>query len=386
MDNNEKITTIPASINTKRNETTTENATVKENIEPMTDKADLDTLFKKIAHLASAKKASDIHLSGGKKPHVRVGGLIESLDVVPALSNKEIISMISPYISDYHKQKFRNKLQVDFSLQIQDASRYRANMYKTSTGVSVALREIGVKIKEMKELNLPPIVEKLANLSKGMVLVTGPTGSGKSTTLSSIIDYINTKFKKHIITIEDPIEFIYQSKNSMIHQRELGRDVVTFADALRGALREDPNVILVGEMRDKETIQLALTAAETGHLVFGTLHTSSSTETLDRIIDTFSGTEKDYVKSMLSTSLQAIIAQRLLPKIGGRGRVAAFEILIANDSVRNMIRKGQNPQIKSSMQIYSKEGMLTLEDSVKKLLEEQKITQDTADYILNKLD
>lgn len=352
----------------------------------MSQEKNIHEIFKKITSIGSAKKASDIHLSGGKKVYIRVNGLIEEIPNIDKLSSKEIVTAISPYMSSYHKEEFKTKLQADFSLQVESGSRYRVNMYRTMTGISVAMRGIGTEIKAIKELDLPPVVEKLANLSRGLILVTGPTGSGKSTTLSSIVDHINEHYKKHIITIEDPIEFVYSGKQSIINQRELGRDVVSFADALRGALREDPDVILVGEMRDRETIQLALTAAETGHLVLGTLHTASATETLDRIIDTFPGSEKDYVRAMLSVSMQAIVAQRLLPKLGGRERVAAFEVLVANDSVRNMIRKGQNPQIKSAMQIYSKEGMIMLTDSVKKLLDTKQIDQETANFVLNKLD
>jgi len=335
---------------------------------------------------AAEERASDIHLATNQIPFLRVDGDIISLKNYKATTSQEIASMLSGVMSDLSKQHFEKDLQADFAFTGPNNIRYRTNVYRTINGLSVAFREINNSIVSLEELMAPEIFKQFAALPKGLVIISGPTGSGKSTTLAAVIDYINTNFQKHIITIEDPIEFTHQTKKSLVNQREIGRHTRSFSSALKGALREDPDIIVIGEMRDPETIKMALTAAETGHLVFGTLHTLTAAKTIDRIIDACDIGEKEMVRSMLSTSIQAIILQTLLKKKEGKGRIAAYEILIANKSVKNMIREDKIPQIESMMQMGSKYGMITMADYVQQLVNTNHIEAAEANRILKTLD
>jgi twitching motility protein PilT len=294
---------------------------------------------------------------------VRVHGQMKRLNV-PRATADEVEKLIFSTMNESQKVLFKEKLEIDFSTRLDNGVRFRVNAFHQINGLGVAFRVIPELIKNFEELNLPDILSKLAMKENGLVLLTGPTGSGKSTTLATMIDYVNDHKHCHIITIEDPIEFVHQSKNSLINQRELGHDTWSFTNALRSALREDPDVILVGEMRDLETVSLALTAAETGHLVLATLHTSSATKSIDRIIDMFPKEQQAQVRSMLSESLQAVVAQKLLPLKDGTGRIPALEILIANSAVRNLIREEKTYQIPSIIQSGSKEGMQTVDQSL----------------------
>lgn len=329
--------------------------------------------------------ASDLHLTPNFSPCVRIHG-----DIVPFLdknlSADEIKGMLYSIITDAQRAIFEKEMEIDFAVQFGTDMRFRVNAFNTLNGPAVVLRSIPTDIYSMEQLNLPDVFYKLADLHKGLILVTGPTGSGKSTTLAAMIDYINNNHKKHIITVEDPIEFVHKAKNSIINQRELLTNTKSFKTALKSALREDPDVILVGEMRDLETISLALTAAETGHLVFGTLHTTSAAKTIDRVIDVFPGQDKDLVRSMLSSSIQGIIAQTLMKTKDDKGRVAAFEVLLGTPSIRNLIRENKIPQISSMIQIGSKYGMITMKDYVGNLLKAGKITSATANSILSVVD
>ncbi len=322
----------------------------------------------KILIKAQELKSSDIHISSNLVPRVRSIGNMVPIDGIQALTAKNILDILIDIMDKNVKDSFIKKGQADFAyVNAENNIRYRVNAFRDHSGVAVVFRALSSKIPVLEESDYPEIFKKIASLEKGLVLVCGPTGSGKSTTLAAIIDYINRNTKKHIITIEDPIEYVYKTNNSLINQREIGRDVQSFADGLKGALREDPDVILIGEMRDKETIKMALTAAETGHLVFGTLHTMSASKTIDRIIDSVDAGEKDVVRTMLSTSLKAIILQTLLRKIDGTGRVAAYEILVATGAIRNMIRENKTFQIDSIIQTGSKYGMITMKDYIEKL-------------------
>lgn len=325
--------------------------------------------------LAISEKASDLHLSSGLAPHIRVDGQIQRLDW-PALNQKDLSFMLQGIMNEQQQTMFKRQLELDFAYNFGEICRLRVNVFTQARGISAALRIILSKIKSLDE-GFPAIFKNFASLAKGLVLVTGPTGSGKSTTLAALIEYINQHHCKHIITIEDPIETIYSCAKSLIHQREVYRDTRNFKEALRSALREDPNIILLGELRDNETIRLALTAAETGHLVFATLHTSSASKTIHRIIDAFPGDEKNSIRSILSESLQVVIAQNLLAKKGG-GRVAAFEIMICNPAIRNLIREDKIAQIYSTIQTAQKSGMQTLDQHLVKLVANQLITEETA--------
>ena len=321
----------------------------------------------------SAKQnASDLHLSAGLPPMIRVDGDIRRLNV-PAMENSDVRRLIYDIMNDRQRRDYEEHLETDFSFEVPGVARFRVNAFNQARGAGAVFRTIPNEVLSMQTLGMGEVFERLAMLPRGLVLVTGPTGSGKSTTLAAMIDYINDHRFEHILTIEDPVEFVHTSKRCLINQREVHRDTHSFAGALRSALREDPDVILVGELRDLETIRLALTAAETGHLVFGTLHTTSAAKTIDRIIDVFPGEEKSMVRSMLSESLQAVISQTLLKRQGG-GRVAAHEILIATAAVRNLIREDKVAQIYSAIQTGGALGMQTLDASLARLVKEGVVT------------
>ena len=310
--------------------------------------------------------ASDLHLSAGVSPMVRIDGEVRKLGI-PALSHADVHRLVFEIMSDSQRGEFEEKLEVDFSFELPNVGRFRVNAFNQARGCAAVFRTIPVEIPTLEQLGAPDIFEKIANYEKGLVLVTGPTGSGKSTTLAAMVDYVNRNHNKHILTIEDPIEFVHTNNKCLVNQREVHRDTHSFKAALRSALREDPDVILVGELRDQETISLALTAAETGHLVFGTLHTSSAAKTIDRIIDVFPGNDKDMVRSMLSESLRSVIAQKLLKRVGG-GRVACHEIMMATPAIRNLIREDKVAQMYSIIQTGAAHGMQTMEQNAKQLM------------------
>ncbi len=320
--------------------------------------------------------ASDLHLSAGLAPMIRVDGELRRINV-PALDNKAILSLLYDIMNDKHRKTFEEYFEADFSFEVPELARFRVNVFNQDRGAGGVFRTIPSKILSLEQLNMPPILRELADKPRGLVLVTGPTGSGKSTTLAAVIDYINNLRYEHILTIEDPIEFVHESKKCLVNQREVNRDTHSFSVALRSALREDPDVILVGELRDLETIRLALTAAETGHLVFGTLHTSSATKTIDRIIDVFPGEEKSMVRSMLSESLQAVVSQTLLKRID-QGRVAALEIMVCNSAIRNLIREDKIAQMYSAIQTGQGQGMQTLDQHLKELVNKHMINKESA--------
>ena len=321
--------------------------------------------------------ASDLHLSAGLPPMIRVNGDIRRINL-PEQTSEEVGKMISSIMNDNQRKDYQQNLETDFSFELPNVSRFRVNAFNTERGPAAVLRTIPNKVLTLEELKAPLIFQKIANLPRGLVLVTGQNGSGNSTTLASIIDYINTYHPGNILTIEDPVEFVHQSKKSLVNQRELHQHTHSFANALRAALREDPDVILVGEMRDPETIGLALTAAETGHLVFGTLHTTGAARTVDRIVDVFPAGEKEMVRSMLSESLQAVISQTLLKTKDGKGRVAAHEIMISTPAIRNLIRENKIAQMNSTLQTGQKYGMQTLDQCLKQLLREGRISLEAA--------
>ncbi|SDN29641.1 type IV pilus twitching motility protein PilT [Vreelandella arcis] len=325
----------------------------------------------------SAKQnASDLHLSAGLPPMIRVDGDIRRLNV-PAMDNSDVRRLIHDIMNDRQRRDYEEHLEVDFSFEVPGVARFRVNAFNQARGAGAVFRTIPNHVQSMQTLGLGEVFERLSMLPRGLVLVTGPTGSGKSTTLAAMIDYINDQRFDHILTIEDPVEFVHASKRCLINQREVHRDTHSFKEALRSALREDPDVILVGELRDLETIRLALTAAETGHLVLGTLHTTSAAKTIDRIIDVFPGEEKAMVRSMLSESLQAVVSQTLLKRQGG-GRVAAHEILVATSAVRNLIREDKVAQIYSAIQTGGGLGMQTLDASLAQLVKDGHVSVDDA--------
>jgi twitching motility protein PilT len=325
----------------------------------------------------SAKQnASDLHLSAGLPPMIRVDGDIRRLNV-PAIDNNDVRKLIYAIMNDRQRRDYEEQLEIDFSFELPGVARFRVNVFTQARGAGAVFRTIPSQVLSMQTLGLGEVFERLAMLPRGLVLVTGPTGSGKSTTLAAMIDYINDHRYEHILTIEDPVEFVHASKRCLINQREVHRDTHSFADALRSALREDPDVILVGELRDLETIRLALTAAETGHLVLGTLHTTSAAKTVDRIIDVFPGEEKAMVRSMLSESLQAVVSQSLLKRQGG-GRVAAHEVLIATSAVRNLIREDKVAQMYSAIQTGGSLGMQTLDAALSRLVKEGVVSIEDA--------
>ncbi|MCJ8312528.1 MAG: type IV pilus twitching motility protein PilT [Saccharospirillaceae bacterium] len=325
----------------------------------------------------SAKQnASDLHLSADLPPLIRVDGEVRRINL-PALSHKEVHALIYDIMNDKQRKDYEEFLETDFSFDIPGVARFRVNAFNHNRGAGAVFRTIPSKVLTMEDLGMGEIFKKIAQVPRGIVLVTGPTGSGKSTTLAAIIDYINDHRFDHILTIEDPIEFVHTSKKCLINQREVGRDTLGFNEALRSALREDPDVILVGELRDLETIRLALTAAETGHLVFGTLHTTSAAKTIDRIVDVFPAEEKSMVRSMLSESLEAVISQTLLKKNGG-GRVAAHEIMIGTPAIRNLIREAKVAQMYSAIQTGASLGMITLDQALKNLVQKGIISVEVA--------
>lgn len=326
--------------------------------------------------------ASDLHLSTGNPPIIRMHGQMKRLKE-DALANDDIITMLYSVMTEQQRAVYERDLEIDFAIALGEKARFRVNAFRTRLGAAAVFRTIPTEIPTMEQLELPPIMKRFAELEKGIVLVTGPTGSGKSTTLAAMVNHINLHHSKHILTIEDPVEFFHTSKKSLINHRELGQDTHSFKDALKSALREDPDVILVGEMRDHETISLALTAAETGHLVFGTLHSNSASKTIDRVIDVFPTGDKEMVRAMLSSSIQGVIAQTLLRRSEG-GRVGAYEILVGTNAVRNLIRENQVPQMFSMMQTGSRYGMITMDDAVKNLLEGGIIDADEAHRALLK--
>ncbi|MGV3001249.1 type IV pilus twitching motility protein PilT [Vibrio sp.] len=320
--------------------------------------------------------ASDLHLSAGVPPILRIDGDIRQLEM-PAFTHSDVHALVFDIMNDAQRSEFEEKLEIDFSFELPNIGRFRVNAFNQSRGCAAVFRTIPVHIPSFEDISAPEIFEKIANYEKGLVLVTGPTGSGKSTTLAAMVDYINRNHKKHILTIEDPIEFTHNNKKCLVNQREVHRDTHSFEASLRSALREDPDVILVGELRDKETISLALTAAETGHLVFGTLHTSSAAKTIDRIIDVFPGTEKNMVRSMLSESLRAVIAQKLLKREGDAGgRIACHEVMIATPAIRNLVREDKVAQMLSMIQTGSSIGMQTMEQAARQLLMQGLVTQE----------
>lgn len=310
--------------------------------------------------------ASDLHLSAGVPPMVRVDGDVRKLSL-PALDNEAVNQLIFDVMTDTQQRDFEQHLEVDFAFEMPSIGRFRVNAYHQSRGCAAVFRTIPSEVPSLESIGAPDIFEKFTRYQKGLVLVTGPTGSGKSTTLAAIIDRINTEQNRHVLTIEDPIEFVHQQKKCLVNQREIHKDTHSFHNALRSALREDPDVIMVGELRDKETISLALTAAETGHLVFASLHTSSAAKTIDRIIDVFPGTDKPMVRSMLSESLRAVVSQKLVKHVSG-GRIAAYEVMIATSAVRNLIREDKIAQMYSTIQTGSSQGMLSMEQSLRELM------------------
>lgn len=322
-------------------------------------------------------KASDLHLSSGISPMIRVHGDMRRINL-PEMSAEEVGNMVTSVMNDHQRKIYQQNLEVDFSFELPNVARFRVNAFNIGRGPAAVFRTIPSTVLSLEELKAPSIFQKIAESPRGMVLVTGPTGSGKSTTLAAMINYINETQPAHILTIEDPIEFVHQSKKSLINQRELHQHTLSFANALRSALREDPDIILVGEMRDPETIGLALTAAETGHLVFGTLHTTGAAKTVDRIVDVFPAGEKEMVRSMLSESLTAVISQNLLKTHDGNGRVASHEILIANPAVRNLIRENKITQINSVLQTGQASGMQTMDQSLQSLARQGLIAPEVA--------
>ncbi|GAA6144700.1 type IV pilus twitching motility protein PilT [Thalassolituus maritimus] len=325
----------------------------------------------------SAKQgASDLHLSADMPPMIRVDGDVRRINL-PALDHKEVHALVYDIMNDKQRKDFEEFLETDFSFEVPGVARFRVNAFNHNRGAGAVFRTIPSKVVTMDQLGMGQVFKDLAMINRGIVLVTGPTGSGKSTTLAAMVDYINeTKFD-HILTVEDPIEFVHESKKSLINQREVHRDTLGFNEALRSALREDPDVILVGEMRDLETIRLALTAAETGHVVFGTLHTSSAAKTIDRIVDVFPAEEKSMVRSMLSESLQGVISQALLKKNGG-GRIAAHEIMVGTAAIRNLIREDKVAQMYSAIQTGAAHGMQTMDQCLQSLVSKGLISREIA--------
>jgi len=321
-------------------------------------------------------KASDLHLSAGLPPMIRVDGDIRRINI-PALEHKEVHALIYDIMNDKQRRDYEEFLETDFSFALPNVARFRVNAFNQERGAGAVFRTIPSEVLSLEQLKAPIFFAEVCKKPRGLILVTGPTGSGKSTTLAAMINHINTTEYAHILTVEDPIEFVHDSQKCLINQREVHRDTLGFNEALRSALREDPDIIMVGEMRDLETIRLALTAAETGHLVFGTLHTTSAAKTIDRIIDVFPAAEKDMIRSMLSESLQAVISQTLLKKIGG-GRTAAHEIMVGTSAIRNLIREAKVAQMYSAIQTGRRDGMQTLDQNLKEQVEKGLITSKTA--------
>lgn len=325
----------------------------------------------------SAKQgASDLHLSSGLPPMIRVDGDVRRINL-PPMEHKEVHSLIYDIMNDKQRKDYEEFLETDFSFEVPGVARFRVNAFNHNRGAGAVFRTIPSKVLTMEDLGMGQVFKDVSGVPRGLVLVTGPTGSGKSTTLAAMIDYINDTRYDHILTIEDPIEFVHESKKCLVNQREVHRDTLGFNEALRSALREDPDIILVGELRDLETIRLALTAAETGHLVFGTLHTTSAAKTIDRVVDVFPADEKSMVRSMLSESLQSVVSQTLMKKVGG-GRVAAHEIMIGTPAIRNLIREDKVAQMYSSIQTGGSIGMQTLDQCLLRMVQKGVITREAA--------
>ncbi|MBA1148377.1 type IV pilus twitching motility protein PilT [Ectothiorhodospiraceae bacterium WFHF3C12] len=320
--------------------------------------------------------ASDLHISSGLPPMIRVDGDIRRINL-PPMEHKDVHGLIYDIMNDKQRRDYEEFLETDFSFEIKGLARFRVNVFNQNRGAGAVFRTIPSNVLSLEDLGAPDVFRTISDNPRGLVLVTGPTGSGKSTTLAAMIDYKNDSYHEHILTIEDPIEFVHESKKCLVNQREVHRDTLGFNEALRSALREDPDVILVGELRDLETIRLALTAAETGHLVFGTLHTSSAAKTIDRIIDVFPAAEKSMVRSMLSESLRAVISQSLLKKVGG-GRIAAHEIMIGTPAIRNLIREDKVAQMYSAIQTGQGSGMQTLDQCLQRLVQSGQISRQDA--------
>ena len=325
---------------------------------------------------STKSNASDLHLSAGLPPMIRVDGDIRRINV-PPLEHREVYDMVYDIMNDKQRKDFEEFLETNFSFEVPGLARFRVNTFNQNRGAGAVFRTIPSNVLSLEELGCPAIFKDICENKRGIVLVTGPTGSGKSTTLVAMMDHLNNTIYEHILTVEDPIEFVHESKKCLVNQREIHRDTLGFNEALRSALREDPDIILVGELRDLETIRLALTAAETGHLVFGTLHTSSAAKTIDRIIDVFPAAEKDMVRALLSESLQAVISQSLLKKNGGGG-IAAHEIMIGTPAIRNLIREGKVAQMYSAIQTGQGIGMQTLDQCLKTLLVQSQISKADA--------
>ena len=327
------------------------------------------------------KEASDLHITAGERPKLRVDGDITDSSVAEILSPKDTLHLAYSVLTENQKKRFENENELDFSFGIQNLARFRGNVYKQRGCVSMAIRMIPFNVRTFQDLGLPPVVARLAERPRGLILVTGPTGSGKSTTLAAIIDKINKERKGHIITVEDPIEFIHRHQSCIVNQREIGTDTNSFSTALKYALREDPDVILVGEMRDLETISAALTIAETGHLALATLHTNSAAESINRIIDVFPSNQQPQVRAQLAFVLEGVITQTLLPKARGRGRVMACEIMVATPAIRALIRDDKIHQIYSSMQSGKKHGMQTMNDALYQLYTSKEVTQEECERV-----
>ena len=320
--------------------------------------------------------ASDCHLSAGEPPMIRIHGDLKKLDHAP-LTKEEAHALVYDIMNDAQRKAFEETHECDFSFEMGAVARFRVNVFMQRKGEGAVFRTIPTKILTLEQLEMPAILKQLCEKEKGLILVTGPTGSGKSTTLAGMVDYLNETFEGHILTVEDPIEFVHQSKKCLVNQRELGPHTNSFANALRAALREDPDVILVGEMRDLETIQLALTAAETGHIVFGTLHTSSAPKTVDRIIDVFPPNQQAQIRAQFAESIEAVITQTLLKKKGG-GRIAALEIMTGTTAVRNLVREGKIHQIPGTMQVSQKDGMQTMDMALQNLVSRGLVSKEEA--------
>lgn len=320
--------------------------------------------------------SSDLHLSAGMPPMIRIDGDMRRVNL-PPMEHKEVHSLVYEIMNDKQRRDFEEFLETDFSFEVPGVARFRVNAFNQNRGAAAVCRTIPSRVLTLEELGFGQIFRDLSMLPRGLVLVTGPTGSGKSTSLAAMIDYVNENRYQHILTVEDPIEFVHEGKKCLVNQREVHRDTHGFSEALRSALREDPDIILVGEMRDLETIRLALTAAETGHLVFGTLHTTSAAKTIDRIVDVFPGPEKAMVRSMLSESLQAVISQTLMKKIGG-GRIAAHEIMVGTPAIRNLIREDKIAQMYSAIQTGAAHGMQSMDQHLQRLVSQKSITRETA--------
>ncbi|SFR82857.1 pilus retraction ATPase PilT [Marinobacter daqiaonensis] len=325
----------------------------------------------------SAKQgASDLHLSAGLPPMIRVDGDVRRINL-PPMEHKEVHGLIYDIMNDKQRKDYEEFFETDFSFEVPGVARFRVNAFNQNRGAGAVFRTIPSKVLTMEDLGMGQVFKDISSVPRGLVLVTGPTGSGKSTTLAAMIDYINDSRYEHVLTIEDPIEFVHESKKCLVNQREVHRDTLGFNEALRSALREDPDIILVGELRDLETIRLALTAAETGHLVFGTLHTTSAAKTIDRVVDVFPAEEKSMVRSMLSESLQAVVSQTLMKKMGG-GRIAAHEIMIGTAAIRNLIREDKVAQMYSAIQTGGSLGMQTLDQCLQRLLQKGLISREAA--------